>query len=167
MNKLFIICPFSCMEHFLRIKFGNDIFFLTSSGAVFQSQELEYLSALRDFIIQEKIKTIYIVTDTSCRFINGIINKKQLFGLSSEKAIEELYIEYYFSDFKDQPLLNKQYKLAELNIRKQSNEILNSALVGSYISQFAIEIKGLITSKDKNLFKEMNFENIQNKNFEF
>lgn len=165
-NKLFIICPFSCMESFLQKKYGNDIFFLTFSGAVFQYQELEYLSALKQFIIQEDIKTIYIVNDTSCRLINGIINKNKLFGLKSEKVIEDLYIEHYFSDFKDQTLMKQQSKLAELNIKKQANEMINSMIIGNCISKFDIEINGLITSKDKKIFKKIRIENSNNKVYE-
>jgi len=166
-NKLFIICPFSYMESCLKNKYGKDIFFLTSSGAVFQNKEFEYLAALRDFIIQEEIKTVYVVNDTSCRFINGIINKKRSVGLSSEKVIEALYIEHYFSDFKDQTLLHQQKKLAELNIKKQANEILNSSIIGNYLTESEVQIKGLITSKDNMIFNEIKLENISDKIYEF
>lgn len=66
-----------------------------------------------------------------------------------------MYIVYYFSDFKDQTLLNQQNKLAELNIKKQANELMKSMIIGSFITEFAIEIKGLITSKDNNIYKEI------------
>jgi hypothetical protein len=44
-NKLFLICPFSNMEPVLQYIYGNEIFFLTYSGAVFQQQEFEYIEA--------------------------------------------------------------------------------------------------------------------------
>lgn len=34
----------------------TDIFFLTFSGAVFKHQAFEYLSVVKDFIVQEDIK---------------------------------------------------------------------------------------------------------------
>jgi len=146
------------MEPFLQEKYGRDIFFLTYSGAVFQDQEFEYLSAVKQLLFKESIRTIYVVNDTSCRFINSIIAKKKLFGMPSEKALEALYVEYYFAHFKNQPLFHQQYKLAELNIKKQVDEIVSSSLLGDFISEFEIEVKGLITSKAKNTFKEIRIE---------
>lgn len=158
-NKLFIVCPFSCMETFLQNKFGNDIFFLTSTAAVLPCKDVEYISEIKLFIIREKIKQIYIVNDTACRFINGIIKKNKIAGLPAEKVIEELYIEHYFSDFKYQSLLHQQNKLAELNIKNQATELINSILLGECISQFDLEIKGLITTKEKELLEEVQIKN--------
>jgi len=154
-NKLFIICPFSGMESYLQNIYGNNIFFLTYSGAILQQEDFDYMLEVKYLMYRESIKKIYIVNDTSCRFLNGIIKEEKIFGLPSEKIIEELYIENYFSDFKDQPLFNKQKKLAELNIKNQVDEIMNSSIFKSYIDEFSIEIKGLITSKEKRLFKEI------------
>ncbi len=80
--------------------------------------------------------------------------------------MEELNIEHYFTHFKDQRFLNQQYILAELNIKKQANELMNSKLFESYISEFTLEIKGLITSKDKDIFKEIPIEKSNNKIYE-
>jgi hypothetical protein len=157
-NKLFIICPFSCLDKFLRNKFGNDIYFLTCSGAVLQCDDFEYISEVKRFILREKIKTIYIVNDTSCRFINGIIKKNKLYGLRSERVIEALYVEHYLSDFKNQSLLVQQNKLAEFNIKNLAHELMNSFLLGGCISELDIEIKGLITSKQYKLYKEIQIE---------
>ena len=165
-NKLFIVCPFSGMEGFLRNRYGNDIFFHTSSGAVIQRDELEYLTALRDFIIQEEIKTVYIVTDTSCRFIDRIVKRKKLFGVTSEKILEDLYIEHYFTEFKEKTLFQQYKKLAELNILNQANEMRNSPILGSCIAELEVEIKCLITSKEKNAIAELALENSNDRIYE-
>ncbi|SDZ32503.1 MULTISPECIES: carbonic anhydrase [Rhodonellum] len=154
-NQLFIICPFSGMESYLQNKYGKNIFFITYSGAIVQQQDFDYMLEVKYLIYREKIKRIYIVNDTSCRFINGIIKRNKTIGFPSQKVIEELYVEYYFSDFKDQSLFNQQQKLAEFNIKNQVDEIMNSTLFKDYIQEFSIEIKGLITSKEKRLFKEI------------
>lgn len=154
-NKLFIICPFSGIESFLQNKYGNNIYFLTYSGAVLQQWDLDYMLEVKHFIFRERIKKIYIVNDTSCRFLNAIIKKNKILGFHSEKIIEDLYIEYYLSEFKDQSLFSQQQKLAELNIKNQVDEIMNSTLFKEYIDEFSIEIKGLITSKEKKLVKEI------------
>ena len=158
-NKLFLICPFSCLENILQAKYGNDIYFLTSLGAIFQFDEIEYVSELKSFIIREQIKEIYIVNETSCKFINGVINKNKQYGLKSEKLIEKLYLENYFLDFKNQPKLVQQNKLAELNILNQANSLMNSSLLKSFLVEFDIVINGLITNKEIELFQEIKISN--------
>ena len=157
-NQLFIVCPFSSLETFLQNKYGKNSFFLTYSGAVLQYQDLDYLLDVKDFIFREKIRTIFIVNDTSCRFINGIIKQKKKLGFESEKIIEELYIDNYFSDFKEQNIDHQLFKLTELNIKNQINGIVNSTLLGSHIADLDIKVKGLITSKENKFYKEINTE---------
>lgn len=166
-NKLFITCPFSCMESVLRNKYGNDVFFLTCSGAILHYEEYEYLEAIKDFFLRRNINTIYFVNDTSCRFINGIIKKSKLAGLPAETIMEDIYLDNYQLNFKGQPLFNQQIKLAELNIKMQATEMFNSTIIGNPISLYNIEIKGLVTSKDKNLFKQINYIKYNNKIYEF
>ncbi|RYU93373.1 hypothetical protein [Emticicia agri] len=105
-NKLFIVCPFSGLETFIRKKYGNEVFFLTYAGTVLETHDFVYNLGVKHLIFKERIKTIYIVNDTSCRFINSIIKRKKLAGLTCEKVIEELYIEYYFSYFQSQQYLH-------------------------------------------------------------
>ena len=158
-NKLFLICPFSFLENNLQAKYGNDIYFLTSLGAIFQFNEIEYVSELKSFIIREKIKEIYIVNETSCKFINGVINKDKQYGLKSEKIIEKLYLEHFLLEFKNQPILVQQNKLAELNIINKAKSLINSSLLKSCIDEFNIVINGLITNKEIELFQEIKISN--------
>lgn len=162
-NKLFILCPFSRLETFIRKNYGDKVFFLTYAGTVLEPHDFIYNLGIKNLIFKEKIKTIYIVNDTSCRFINSIITRKQLIGLTCENVIEELYIEYYFSYFQSQPLFKQQYNLAELNVKTQINKILSFKLFKDFISESDIEIKGLITSKEKNLYNELQIGNSNDK----
>jgi carbonic anhydrase len=159
LNKLFIVCPFSRMETFLQSKYGDDIFFLTCTATVLPYKDFEYILEIKQFIIRERIKKIYIVNDTACPFINGIIKQNKNIGFPAEKVLEELYIEYYFTDFKHQSLFHQQYKLAELNVKNQVDELLYSTLLGDSISQLNLEIKGLITTKEKELFQKNQINN--------
>lgn len=160
-NKLFIVCPFSCMEPLLQQKYGSDITFLTCSGAVIPQQEVEYLSEVKRFIIRENINQIYIVNDISCRFLNGVISRKKMFGLNAEKAFEELYVDYYFTDFKDQKLLEQQYNLALRNISKQAKSIVQSPILGDILKEFDVQIKGVVTVKDQRIFREIEIPEIR------
>lgn len=164
-NKLFIVCPFSCLEPLLQHKYGNDITFLTCSGAVLPHQEIEYLSEVKRFILRENINRFYIVNDISCRFINGVISRSKMFGLNAEKAFEELYVDYYFTDFKDQNPLEQQYNLALRNISKQANNIVQSPILGDIITEFDVQIKGVITAKDQRLFREVEIPEISYKSY--
>jgi hypothetical protein len=85
-NTLFITCPFSCLEVDLQKQFGKEIFFLSSTTAALQYEESEYLEGVKDFILRKKIKTIYFVNDTSCKFINGVIKKKPTSDFTQKKC---------------------------------------------------------------------------------
>ncbi len=162
-NKLFIVCPFSSLETFIRSNYGNEIFFLTYAGTVLEPDNFIYNLGIKQLVFKEKIKTIYIVNDTSCRFINSIIKRKQLTGLTCEKVIEELYVDYYFTYFESLPLSEQLYNLAELNIKNQINRILDSKLFKDFIYKSGIEIKGIITSKENNLLKEIQVEDCKDR----
>jgi hypothetical protein len=82
-NQLFIVCPFSNLENYLNVEYANESYFLTSSIGILLNEDFEYASELKQFIYRENIKTIYFVNDTSCRFINGIIQKNTLYGSMS------------------------------------------------------------------------------------
>lgn len=161
-NKLFIICPFSGLEHFLRTKYGEEVFFLTYSASVLQHHDYEYLSELKQFIVRENIHTITFVNDISCRFISQVIHQQEKFGLASESSLEELYIEHYFSEFKDQPMLDQKYNLAKLNVMKQVQECLQSSILGKTIEENAIKVNGLVCSKKTRSISHINLtENLK------
>jgi carbonic anhydrase len=154
------------METYLQKRFGKDIFFLTYSAAVIDGNDDGYLAEIEQVIIRENIKKIYLVNDTSCRFINGIIERNEMAGLTSEKVLEDLYIENYFSVFKDKSIVYQQNKLAELNIKNQAIELMNSML-GNCIHESGIELKGLITTKHKGLIKELQIDPSEAAVYEF
>ena len=159
-NTLFITCPFSCIEVDLQKQFGKEIFFLSSTAAALQYEESVYMEGVKDIILREGIKTIYFVNDTSCRFINGVIKKKDNFDFFPEKALKKIYTEYYSSDFKRQALCKQQIKLAELNLKKQMKMIRRCSVLGTYIRESKIEIKGLITIKSKKKYTEFDLSSV-------
>jgi hypothetical protein len=154
-NKLFIVCPFSFTEAVIREKYGEELYFLSCSGAVLSYSDPEYLKAIGDFIVRKEIKTISFVHDTSCRFINGAIRKAEKFGLHAESVIEEVYTAQYEELFQGLPLLDRQYKLAEHLINRQVQDLLNSEYLGGLILDSGIEVKGLITSRQRVFFEDV------------
>ena len=156
-NKLFFICPFSQLEHFIREKYGDDVFFITALGAVFQFEDANYVEVIRDFINRENITDIFIVNDTSCRFIKSVIEKEKGFGTFSEEVMLNLLIDNYSVVMYNKSLIEQQKSLAELNVKQQAKEIMKSELFQQPIIQNMISIKGLITTKAENKLIELNF----------
>jgi hypothetical protein len=166
-NKLFIVCPFSFMDGFIQEKYGKEVFFLSAPAGILHLKDYNYTLALREFLCNEKVQSIYLVNDVSCRFINNMIKHGRIFGLHSERVIEEIYIDHYFSHLKGSSLFKQQMKLAELNLQKQATELAASLVLGNYISDNGVAIKGLVTSKENNLIETINFQNPQEPIHEF
>lgn len=166
-KKLFVVCPFSTMEAFIRSKYGEDVFFLTCSGAVLQGQDLEYMKEVNSLIIREKITSIYFVNDTSCCFLNSVIRDDRPFGLHSERIIRGLYRDNYQKDFEGKSLFQQQVKLAELNLKNQMQEITDSPILDCPESAHRIRIKGLIVSKNRDMVVEISNQQKNNKIYEF
>lgn len=154
-NKLYIICPLSTMELFLQRVFGKDIFFLTATGGVFQNHEYNYVEGIKDFILRQDIRSIIFVNDLECPLIDNILRHQNLFGLESEKVLENIYIDNYTSLLKGQALPDQKYMLAELNIKKQIIKLKTSTVLGSLIESRKIEVSGLITFRKKNLIQKI------------
>jgi carbonic anhydrase len=153
-NQLFVVCPFACLETILQKKFGENSFFISSSAGVLQFNDNDQISELTTFILRENIKTIFIVNDISCQFIKGVVERQKLNGLYSEKIIEDLYIDHYFSHFNNQPADDQKVKLAELNTKTQLTNLLKILPLDTV--EFGIKIKGLLIKKETNFFKVIN-----------
>lgn len=155
-NKLFLICPDCQIDHFIKEKYGNDIFFLTALGAVFNFNEVNYIEAIADFMERESIAEIFIVNDTSCRFIKSILEKEKGYGTYAEHVLLNLLIDNYSNIMVSSSLMDKKKTLMELNIQRQALEILSNELFLPQIVQAKIRLKGLITTKAENKIKEVN-----------
>lgn len=156
-NKLFLICPFSQLEHFIRERYGDDVFFITALGDVFEFEDANYAEVIRDFIKRENITDIFVVNDTSCRFIKRVLEKEKGFETFSEEVMINLLIDNYSVVMQTNSLIEQKKTLAELNIMRQVKEILSNELFLQQIVQNKISIKGLITAKAENKLIELNF----------
>ncbi|HSW55077.1 MAG TPA: carbonic anhydrase [Ignavibacteriaceae bacterium] len=149
-NKLFLLCPFSCMENFIRNKYGDDVFFITAIGTIFQFQETEYLESIKDFINRENITEIFVVSDTSCRFINNALTNENNTGGYSETVIKNLLKDNYAFVMKEKTVEQQQIKLAELIVNYQAAELKKPNCLQQQIIQNKILIRELVTSKKAN-----------------
>ncbi len=154
-NKLFLICPFSNMENFIRRIHGTDVYFMTAMATAF-SYERDDIRKIADFLDRRMITNIYIVNDTSCRFINGVIEQKKNSGSDAEKNLEVLLMENQKIIMKQSTTFDKVKTLTELNIIEQILNLREHDLIMSVVEKNKISIKGLITTKLSNTYVEVN-----------
>lgn len=153
-KKLFLICPNSQLEHFLKDRFGEDAYFLTALGAVFNFNDVANAEAIADFIEREAISEIYIVNDTSCRFIESVLEKRKSARTAAEQVILNLLIDNYPTVMAQNSLLAKKRILGELNVGRQFFEIISNELLLQSIVRSKVRLKGLITTKRAGKVKE-------------
>ncbi|MDQ3142743.1 MAG: hypothetical protein M3Q56_10915 [Bacteroidota bacterium] len=147
-NALFIICPFCQLEKYLRNKYGEELYFLTSTAAVFNFNDDE-VSAIKDFLIRENVKDIYLVNDVSCNFIEEAITNKKEFGLHCEKELRML-VQNSISLIESQGSLEaKKEFLAENNVLKQLEYLKTEKIFKQEIEDLGIKIHGIITDKHR------------------
>lgn len=154
-NKLFLVCPFSCLEIFIRQTHGDDIFFITAMATAFQSEEHEYLEEVKALLEQESITKIIIVNDTSCRFIKSVLKNENKLDSTAEKVLQEIFYDNYSDIIQHKSIYEQQEKLAILNIKYQAKEMLKSILFQRNHSK-KMKLIGLVTTKASNRIKEIN-----------
>ena len=152
---LFIVCPFSDLEHFLRRAFANQILFLSAAGGIVRHRELECCTAIETLLRTRPIGTICVVNERSCPLINAVIQRKKRIANLALESLEELYLEHLFTDFHQHPLVQQQCRLAELNVKRQINHLLASPLLSPLIKESAVAISGLVTSCKHKLIHEI------------
>ncbi len=157
-KKLFLVCPNCQLEHFIKDRFGEDVFFLTALGAVFDFHEVAYAEAIADFIEREAVTEIFIVNDTSCCLLESVLEKREGLGTAAEQVLLHLLIENNSTVMAENTLLEKKKRLAELNVRRQFFEILSNGLLLIAIVRAKVRLKGLLTTKRAGKIKEIGVE---------
>ncbi|MBC8033893.1 MAG: hypothetical protein H7Y03_07085 [Chitinophagaceae bacterium] len=159
-NKLFMVCPFSCMETFIKSQYGEDSFFMTSTAATFVSGSNLYTEMMIDLIYREHITEISIVSDTSCRFINNVLARKEPFQTAVEREIDKLYVDSYPELKRYANIMEKRVELASLHLEKQLNELANYLLSSSVLAGKNIRLKGMVTIvRENKIARVINYNN--------
>jgi carbonic anhydrase len=128
---------------------------MTAMATAF-SYERDDIRKIADFLDRRMITNIYIVNDTSCRFINGVIEQKMSSGSDAEKNLEVLLMENQKIIMKKSTTFDKVKTLTELNIIEQILNLREHDLIMSVVEKNKISIKGLITTKLSNTYVEVN-----------
>ena len=145
-NKLFIICPFCQLENHLRNKYGNDIFFMTTTAGIL-NLEADEISTIKNFIQRENITDIYLISDIGCNFIEEAIKNEKEFGLLAEQQLRSLIQNML-------PKINSTFSrqevkkiVAETNVQQQAKYLASENILNYEITSFEIKIHTLITNK--------------------
>lgn len=154
-NKLFLTCPFSHMEPFIKERYGWDGYFLNALGAVFSFEEIDYSVALRDFLEIRSIGELYIVNDTSCPFINNILDEGEFYETKAEQVMQNLFVDNYFKIMGKDSLADRKIALATLNLERQAMEIVSNDLLQPVLRRLQIRVSGVLTTKEKGLLREV------------
>lgn len=154
-NKIFLVCPFSQMENFIKAKFGEDVFFLAAMGGVFDFNDKKYLQAVKNFIVRENIEEIIFVSETSCRFINNALRHGLHCGSNSENVIRKLLVDEKAAGLNRKSVTEQQKRLAELIVEHQAGELMKSEIFRLLIVKNRILVKGLITTREIDKISEV------------
>jgi carbonic anhydrase len=145
-NKLFLICSKNNLEHFVRVKYGDKSYFLNVLGAVFNPRQSSSFNELISIITKEDIKELFIVNDISCTLIDNTF-KHSIPTTYAEKVLLDLVIDNYTNFASLNSLKDKKMLLAELNVKRQMDELLSSDYLLQQVVLQKLRIKGLVTSK--------------------
>lgn len=153
-KKLYLICPDCHIEQVLRSKFGQDAYFLSALGSVFDFSEFDYAEALNDFISREMISEVIIVNVTNCTFIMNTICKKNSYNTKAEQELRRLQ-ENNAERFILLGISEQEELLTKLNFYRQAYELLDLEAIGSKIDDGIISISGLIYNRNDFRFEQL------------
>jgi hypothetical protein len=143
------------MENFLLNHFGYGIFFVNTMAAEINNREAN-LELMLNLIKKEGIDELFIVIDTSCRFIANVLKNQTNEQTSEEKILKKILNNHYGFITENKSLVEQQESLALLSVRQQAIELMMSGIFQNCISH-KVKLSGLITTKSKNYIIQLNF----------
>jgi len=153
-EKLYLICPDCHIEQAIRQSFGDDAFFLTALGSIFDISEFEYAENVNQFVNNETISEIIIVNDIHCTFIRNTVHKNKNHNTKAEQVLEKL-MKNNNPEFKSLELNQQKKLLGKLNIYRQAYDLLDVSFIGNKIRDGIITVSGLIYNREDSTFEKL------------
>lgn len=160
-HKLFIVCPFSQLEYFIRRQFGQDCFFISVPAGMIPQKDESFLANLKMSIFDNNISEVYLLSEVANPLVLSILTDEDPINEGDKKHISfmspiiELMSEYWLERFVGLSQRQKALKMAEL-INEQSIEFLKYYLGLKKVElDRPVTIKGLIISKESGFIKEL------------
>lgn len=145
-KKLFLLCPLIHGEVYLRNRFGNESFFMTALGSVFDLTNHSYAESLIHLLLEEDISEIFHVHDIGSPLLRSIVNEEVTYNSISRQLLSELYNENYGNIIQEP---NKVASLALIHMKHQVNLFLQHPRLSAIIIENKISIQGLLSQIDK------------------
>ncbi|MFO7657035.1 MAG: hypothetical protein R6W78_08205 [Bacteroidales bacterium] len=156
-NRVYIVCPFSQMEAFIRENIDTDAYFITGmAGRLCFGDEIN-TQVILYFIQRENIKEIIIVNDVNCRFMEEVLNNR----ITKPNPATIIYRKL-ISDFKEvfpkiKTSEERRHLLAKLNINDHFREIKSNAVLRPLFIKNSIKLRGMVTNRLSNFKEPINF----------
>lgn len=166
-KKLFIICPFSHLEPFLKVQYGTQHLFLTYPLASISEIDNTLKSTLETLIETHQISEIIIVNDVSCLLINDIIHRKNEFHFPMQRQLESMYLEHFLRYFYKKTDEQKSINLCKINLELQYVQWHKNAILKSILEDHSVALKAILSNKNKNQFIELHLNHLINKKYEY
>jgi len=152
-KTLFLVCPFNHSESLVRSLHREESYFLTAPACVFNCQDIDYANAIASFLTNKDIQQIVVVQRVECRFLKNALYLKPESNLNAEKVLASLVQSHYLEFTAVKSMVEKQEKLARINIDRQMQEIFEHDILRSTIIRRKIRLSGW-------LFLKRDFERI-------
>ena len=153
-KKLFIICPFSNLEQFLRNKFGFDSFFISAPAGMIPTDDNQSLENLKMAIMANCINEVYIVNEVSNPLILSLIREEGKKDILFLNQVAELREEFWLKRLAGLSQSQQALKMAEL-VNEKSIELLESYLNFKSVEEAkSITLRGLVISNNSGFIKE-------------
>lgn len=153
---LFLVCPFSQSEAFIKKTFTGSHLYMTGMGGYLNFQDEKFADALTRIIIKEKIEAIHLVQNTDCRFIHEVLSENKNLEYPVQNTLKKLLSEnepqIKSMDSKHQMTIH----LASLMIKEVSANIHKSDLLKETIKNKKIEINGTLIQPKANKLSSFN-----------
>jgi len=146
-NKIYIVCPFSQMEEFIRNNIDNNAYFITGAAGRINFDDMLLPEILSHIILREKIKEIIIVNDINCMFIDNVLNNKISYPNKAYNFLKKLISDYREAFPSTKPIEERRHLLAKLNINDHSREIKSNSVLKYLFTRSSIKISGIIANR--------------------
>lgn len=160
-KKLFITCPFSKMEPFIRKHFGELIFCMTLPGTDFFHDTEQKIEDILHFVQQEEITHIIVVSDLDCPFLSALVRNKGNALWPFENILQDLFLSQYLTVFKDKNKLMRQIKLSEVYVLYQARQLSRQLALKKKPNQKLPNIKALMCCRAQDLLKELPIKQVR------
>lgn len=153
---LFLVCPFSQSEAFIKKSFSGSHLYMTGMGGYLNFEDDGFADAITRLIIKEEIESIHLVQNTDCRFINDVLSENKNLEYPIQYTLKKLLLENEQLIKSMDSKYQKTIHLASLMIEEVSANIQKSDLLKETIKNMKIEIKGTLIQPNANKLTSFN-----------